>query len=42
LTASIPQGFIRKALAPAPSPPPVNLPATTPPAAGKDSKGKKP
>ncbi len=42
LTASIPQGFIRKALAPAPSPPPVNPPATPPPAPGKAGKGKKP
>jgi hypothetical protein len=42
LTASIPQGFIRKALAPAPSPPQVNPPATPPQAPSKAGKGKKP
>lgn len=40
LTASIPQGFIRKALAPAP-PPPAHPPAIPPESSGKNSKGKK-
>ena len=41
LTASIPQGFIRKALTPAPIPPPAQAPTPPPEPSGKKSKSKK-
>jgi len=41
LTATLPQGFIRKALTPPPSPP-VHTPAAPPPPSGKKRKGQNP